>query len=77
MILSVEVIVWLAACSLAVNMICTWWSWRQIRAYYQAHDLLMDLCFRAWMLRQHGDRLYPIYDETIGRWRIARIRGKR
>jgi len=73
MILSIEVIIWLATCSLVVNLICTWWSWRQIRAYYRAHDLLMDLCFRAWILRRHQE-LWPLYEETIGRWRMTRRR---
>ena len=54
---------------IAVNLVCTWYNFRSMRAYYRAHDLLLSLCLHAWRMR-HRQQVFPLYDDTIGRhWR--------
>ena len=55
-----------AIASVAANLFMVWRHHRAIRAYYDAHELLMDLCIRAWQLRDRGE-LWPIYQRTIDR----------
>lgn len=57
--------------SFAVNAVCLWLNFRSIKAYYDAHDMLLRLCLMAWRMRHRGE-LFPIYDDTIGqRWRAV------
>ena len=49
----------------ATNLVLIWWNYRSIRACYDAHELLIELCIRAWRLRDRGE-LWPIYQRTVG-----------
>jgi hypothetical protein len=47
--------IWWLLLSVGVNVVCVWINFRSIRAYYDAHDLLMQLCLSAWRMRDRGE----------------------
>ena len=62
--------------SVVANAVCLWLNFRSIKAYYDAHDMLLSLCLQAWQLKHRGE-LFPIYDDTLGaRWRLLMRRPK-
>ena len=51
---------------IAINLVRSWYNFRCMRAYYDAHALLQELCMRAWRMRDQP-ALMPLYNDTMGR----------
>jgi hypothetical protein len=70
-----ELLGWTLIACIAVNLVLIWYNFRSIRAYYHAHELLQDLCFHAWRMRDRAE-LLPLYQDSMGRAWIKLARRK-